>query len=432
MIRWFAKRKLRIAGPAAAGLATLFSLHATAATLSVSPGDDALRAAVASAAPGDTLVLEPGIHAGPVAIDRPLMLIGEAGATIDGGGEGNVITVSAPDVTLRGLVVRNSGRSLETQDSGIFVDKSGDRARIEDNYLQNNLIGVYLWGPDNALVLGNRIDGVRDMRVNERGNGIQLWNTPGSIVEGNDIRWGRDGIFVTTSRDNVFRGNRFRELRFAVHYMYTNKSEVSDNLSVGNHVGYALMFSKRLTVTGNVSIGDRDHGILLNYANRSRIAGNLVRDGKTKCVFIYNSNRNEFSGNRFEACAIGVHFTAGSERNTLADNAFVANRTQVKYVGTRRLDWSAGSRGNYWSDHPAFDLDGDGLADTPYRPNDLVDQVVWAHPLAKMLLNGPSIQVVRWAQSQFPAIHPGGVVDTRPLMAPPEVAPSALTGEFDD
>ena len=431
MSRCFTTRKLGIAGPVAAGLAALFSLDATAATLSLSPGSDSLRTAIASAGPSDTLVLEPGIYAGPLVIDRPLTLVGKRGAIIDGGGKGNVITVSAPDVTLRGLVVRNSGRSLETQDSGIFVDKSGDRALIEDGRLENNLIGIYLWGPDDAVLRGNRIDGVRDMRVNERGNGVQLWNTPGSIVEGNDIRWGRDGIFVTTSRNNTFRGNRFRELRFAVHYMYTNDSEVSDNQSVGNHVGYALMFSKRLTVTGNVSIGDRDHGILLNYANRSRITGNLVRDGRTKCVFIYNSNRNEFSRNRFESCAIGVHFTAGSERNSLVDNAFVDNRTQVKYVGTRRLDWSSGSRGNYWSDHPAFDLDGDGLADTPYRPNDLVDQVVWAHPLAKMLLNGPSIQVVRWAQSQFPAIHPGGVVDTRPLMAPPDVSPPALTGGFD-
>ena len=28
-------------------------------------------------------------------------------------------------------------------------------------------------------------------------------------------------------------------------------------------------------------------------------------------------------------------------------------------------------RGNYWSDNPAFDLNGDGMADSPYRPNDL-------------------------------------------------------------
>ena len=180
------------------------------------------------------------------------------------------------------------------------------------------------------------------------------------------------------------------------------------------------MFSKRLKVFGNVSRGETgDHGILLNYANQSEIAGNQVIDGRNKCVFIYNSNKNEFRNNRFQGCDIGVHFTAGSERNTITGNAFIGNRTQVKYVGTRWLDWSVGGRGNYWSDNPAFDLDGDGIADSPYRPNDLIDQVVWAHPMAKMLLNAPGVQVVRWAQSQFPALHPGGVTDSAPLMAPP-------------
>jgi nitrous oxidase accessory protein len=41
-----------------------------------------------------------------------------------------------------------------------------------------------------------------------------------------------------------------------------------------------------------------------------------------------------------------------------------------------------------------------------------------------MLLNSPAVQVVRWAQERFPAIHPGGVIDSAPLMAPPH--PSAL------
>ena len=51
-----------------------------------------------------------------------------------------------------------------------------------------------------------------------------------------------------------------------------------------------------------------------------------------------------------------------------------------------------------------------------------MDQVIWRAPAAKMLLNSPAMQVVRWAQSQFPAIHPGGVIDTAPLMAPPRSA----------
>ena len=80
------------------------------------------------------------------------------------------------------------------------------------------------------------------------------------------------------------------------------------------------------------------------------------------------------------------------------------------------------SHGNYWSDNPSFDLNGDGIADSPYRPNDLIDTVLWTAPLAKVLTNSPAVQIIRWAQSQFPAILPGGVVDSRPLMTPPRRA----------
>ncbi len=108
-----------------------------------------------------------------------------------------------------------------------------------------------------------------------------------------------------------------------------------------------------------------------------------------KCVFIYNANKNALHDNWFEGCEIGIHFTAGSERNAITGNAFVANRTQVKYVGTRFVDWADDGRGNYWSDNPAFDLNGDGIADRPYRPNDLIDQILWSLPAAKVLIEQP-------------------------------------------
>ncbi|MDH5748565.1 MAG: nitrous oxide reductase family maturation protein NosD [Rhodospirillales bacterium] len=409
-----------VAGFVLAAVSAIMSGAVLAANLTVSPGAGSLADAVAKARPGDTLILEPGIHAGPVVIDKSVIVEGRSGAVVQGSGRGSTIRVSAPDVILRGLTVTGSGSSLATMDSGVFVDKSGDRAQIEGNRIEGNLFGVYLWGPNDAIMRGNTVIGRRTRHVNQRGNGVSLWNTPGSIVEGNDFQYGRDGIFTTTSRRNIFSNNRFRNLRIAVHYMYTNDSRVSDNLSEGNHAGFALMFSRNLEVSGNRSLGDRDHGIMLNYANDSVIEDNQVKNGKTKCVFIYNSHKNVFRNNLFEGCPIGIHFTAGSERNRITSNAFIANRTQVKYVGTRDLDWSHGGRGNYWSDNPAFDLNGDGVADTAYRPNDMVDRVVWAHPTAKLLLNSPSMQVLRWAQSVFPALHPGGVIDSAPLMHPPQ------------
>lgn len=409
--------------PLIAAVAVLTAGSARAADIAVSAGDG-LAAAIAKAAPGDVLHLSAGVHLGSVAIatDR-LTLEGAPGAIVDGQGKGSTIAIKASGVALRGLTIRGSGLSLPNKDSGVFIDHGADHAVIADNHFEDNLIGVYLDGPKDAIVQHNRIDGLRRMRVNERGPGVEVFDTPGSRIVDNEFNDGRDGVFSVNSHDNEVRGNRFRKLRFAVHFMYTNNSSVIDNVSVGNDIGYAMMYSDRLTVTGNVSVRDREHGLLFNYANDSEVDGNVVRGGQ-KCVFIYNANKNRFVGNWFEGCDIGVHFTAGSEGNEITDNAFINNRKQVMYVGTRLLDWSSHGRGNYYSDNPAFDLNGDGIADTAYRPNDLVDEVVWRAPEAKILLNSPAVQVVRWAQAQFPAIHPGGVIDTAPLMKPPR--PAAL------
>ncbi|MCL4186194.1 MAG: nitrous oxide reductase family maturation protein NosD [Rhodobacteraceae bacterium] len=402
-------------------LSLALAAPAVAAEVRVAPGDVA--DALAGSLPGDVLILAPGLHAGPVLIDRPLTIEGEPGAVIDGGGAGSVIVITADDVTIRGLEIRGSGGDSSALDSGIRILRPARGALVENNRLIGNLHGVDVHGATDSVVRGNVIEGRRDRHVNSRGNGVYIWNAPGTVIEGNDIRWGRDGIFSNTSRTGIYRGNLFRDLRFAVHYMYTNDGEVSGNVSIGNTLGFALMFSNRITVRGNLSLGDRTHGMMLNYANNAVVEGNLVRGGThEKCTFIYNAHKNRIAGNRFEGCEIGIHFTAGSERNTITGNAFIGNRNQVKYVGTRHIEWSDGETGNFWSDHPAFDLDGDGRADSPFRPNDLMDHILWSQPAAKLLLGSPAVQLVRWSQAAFPAILPGGVVDSAPLMRAPEIA----------
>jgi nitrous oxidase accessory protein len=441
----------------AAALAASLALPAWAERIAVSPGD-VPQGIVELASDGDVVVLKAGEHRGSIRVTRKVTVEGERGAVLVGPGQGSVVTISAPGAIVRGLTIRGSGKDLEKMDSGVFVEKTAKGAVVESNRIEGNLYGIYLHGSEDAIARGNTIIGMEEGRVNEAGNGISVWNATGAKVLDNDVRFGRDGIFSITSKRNVFSGNRFRDLRFAIHYMYTNDSEVTDNISINNTVGFAIMFSHRLQVSGNVSDGDRDHGFLFNYANASQITGNTVvgrlqpaerwegagtrgkddkehglpaadtaevpqglstRLGPTKCVFIYNANQNRFRDNWFEGCEIGIHFTAGSERNEIVGNAFIRNRNQVKYVSTRYLDWSKDGRGNYWSDNPAFDLNGDGLGDSAYRPNDLVDQVLWTAPQAKVLMNSPAVQVIRWAQAQFPALLPGGVVDSRPLMAPP-------------
>lgn len=395
-------------------LSALLTTSAFAADVVVVPGKDTLARAVENANAGDRLLLRSGTYTGGILITKDIDIIGNGKSVVVGTGVGSVIHVDAPNVEISGMQLSGSGSSHQTIDSGVQLTKKATGAIVRDNHLEGNLYGIDVHGARNALVEDNIIVGRQDRLMNRRGNGVYVWNAPGAEVNGNFVRFGRDGIFVNSSKKNSFNNNRFEDLRFAVHYMYADDSEVTGNISIGNHLGYAIMFTSRVKVSGNTSIGDRDHGIMLNYVNDAILEENIVQNGGKKCLFMYNANKNVMRNNHFEGCPIGIHFTAGSERNKIIGNAFVGNRTQVKFVGSKDHVWT----GNFWSDHTAYDVNGDGVADQAFRPNDTMDHILWTQPSAKLLLGSPAVQLIRWAQREFPALLPGGVVDDQPLMIP--------------
>jgi nitrous oxidase accessory protein len=385
--------------------------------IEVHNGDD-LQALIDAATDGDVLLLQGGNYQGNLLINHQLTLTGAQQAQIIGDKTDNTIKIMADNVVIENLIIKGSGLDLSVQNSGIFVNKNTRGVIVRDNHLEDNLIGVYLWGSIDSLVANNRIIGQKFHRVNDRGNGVQIWNSPGSIVTGNHISFGRDGIFTTTSKNNQFTHNYFDNLRYSIHYMYTVNSVVSFNYSKQNKIGYALMFSDGLTVNNNVSINDTERGIFSNFMNKSSLTGNIVLGPSKKCFMLYNSNYNNMQTNHFEQCNIGVHYTAGSQDNSFSGNSFINNHKQVKYVGSKFLEWSKDGKGNYWSDHAAFDLNTDGIADAVYRPNYITDQILWRNSNTKVLLNSPAIQILKWSQSYFPALLPGGAQDSYPLLKP--------------
>ncbi|EPN4466209.1 TPA: nitrous oxide reductase family maturation protein NosD, partial [Pseudomonas aeruginosa] len=380
--------------------------------------------------------LAAGRYAGNFVIDRPLHLRCEAGAELDGGGHGSLLTLTSPGITVEGCRLRNWGRNLTELDAAIFVGKAASDAVIRGNDLRGAGFGVWLDATAGAQVLDNRIEGDESVRSQDRGNGIHLYAVKDALVRGNRVSHTRDGVYIDTSNDSSIEANRFEELRYGVHYMFTHNSRVTDNLTRRTRTGYALMQSRKLTVTGNRSIDDENYGILMNYITYSTLAGNRVegvRSGSTgdamisgaegKALFIYNSLFNRIEGNSFADSALGIHLTAGSEDNRIAGNAFIGNRQQVKYVASREQEWSADGRGNYWSDYLGWDRDDDGLGDVAYEPNDNVDRLIWLYPQVRLLLNSPSIELLRWVQRAFPVVRSPGVRDSHPLMRMPAAEP---------
>lgn len=388
---------------------------AAAATLRITPGSD-LQQAIARAQPGDVLELERGLYTGNFRIDRPLTLRGIDRPTISGGQHGNTLSIEAPDVTIENVIVRDSGDSLKDQNAGIYVRPGAHRFRLRGSDLTYNLFGLWIEKADDAAIEHNIITGKRDYHSPQRGNGIQLYNTTGARIIGNNISFVRDALYVDVSHRAVFRGNRLHHSRYGTHYMNSYHNLWEDNDSYANRGGLALMEVRDQVIRNNRTWGNTDHGIMLRTLQDSLIENNVIA-GNSRGFFIYDVEYATLRGNLVIGNQVGVHLAAGSTRNSVERNDFIANREQVRYVGARDEPWGA-KEGNYWSNYLGWDSNGDGRGDQPYEANDLVDRLLWRHPGARLLMASPAIQALRLVSQQFPLLRVPTVVDRQPRMRP--------------
>tara|TARA_R110001592_G_scaffold252395_2_gene515111 strand:- start:4819 stop:6117 length:1299 start_codon:yes stop_codon:yes gene_type:complete len=376
-----------------------------------------------------TFILSAGLYQGNFFLKQPVSLIGEEGATLDAQGQHDVIRVSANDVLINSLSIRNWGDDLTAMNAGIFVEKDADNVSIINNDMKGDTTGIWIDKNKGAKIVNNRIQGNITMRSTDRGNGIHLSNATEAEVRGNEVWHTRDGIYIISSQHNILTENLLHDLRYGVHYMYSHSNTVSKNETRHTRAGYALMQSRLLTVTENVSVDSEDYGILLNFITKSTLENNHidgVRQSEARNVdgadgkgfFIYNSVGNSLRNNVVANAEIGIHLTAGSEGNILSGNNFIHNQTQVKYVANRTQEWSENGQGNYWSNYLGWDMNNDNIGDNFFEPNDSVDKLLWMFPQTKILMDSPAVWLLRAIQRQFPVLKSPGVRDSFPLMNP--------------
>jgi nitrous oxidase accessory protein len=382
---------------------------------------DTLAAALDAADRGDTVTLSgrfdeavnvttPGVTLAAADGARPLLW---------GDGEGDVLTLSARNVTVRGLWVANSGYDASGNDAAVWIDAPG--VTVADTRITEATFGIWVDGVRDARLVGNTIVGRSDVEArSDRGNGIQLWRAADARVADNRITDARDGIYYSWASGVVARNNTLWDLRYGVHFMYSDDNRLVNNTAFGNDVGYALMVSKRLTLVDNVAFGNTGrsgHGVMVKSIDDSRIVGNHLV-GNDKGLFFYNSLNNTVGDNLVMENDVGIHLSAGSVRERVSGNTFVRNDRAVRSDVGQQVVWSGAERGNYWYRASVADTDGDGVGESRYRPEGLVADVKDRHPAATAFTASPAFDVVRLAESRVPLVESNGVVDERPLAEP--------------
>jgi nitrous oxidase accessory protein len=208
-----------------------------------------LQPLIDAAEPGSTLVLEAGTYSGGVIVNKPLTITATDVVIVDGHNVDSVITVEAADVTIENLVIRNSGDSLDREDSGV-TSVGVPRVTVRNNTLENTQFGIFLRTAPDSLVVGNTV-GSKDVDIARKGDGIRLWECEGTIVDNNTVTGGRDLVFWFTNGIQV-TNNTVDHGRYGLHFMYSDDALIQGNNLSDNSVGAFLMYSRRTRIIGNV------------------------------------------------------------------------------------------------------------------------------------------------------------------------------------
>ena len=377
-----------------------------------------LQARIDAALPFDTVEVEAGEYVGDLVIDKPLRLRGHGRPRLLGSGRGSVVRIRAADVTFEGFELDGrDGGDLGRDSSGIHVAGApSHHPRLSDP--GRPLRRLPPRGSRSRRSRAARIRGIPGRDPGEKGSGIHAWNTDGFRCTGNEIVDTRDGFYIQSSSHGRISHNVARDLRYGLHYMFSDDNVFEDNLFENGAAGAALMYSRRIVFRRNRFLRNRGFasvGLLLKACDEVVAEDNLIADN-ARGIFLEGSYRNEFRRNVVAASDVAIVLYDSCGGNRFEGNSFVANLSPLQLVG-RRTDTVF--LGNYYSDADSPDLDGDGRADLPYRLSSVFDHLRGNLTAADLMAQGLAATALGIAERAFPVLEPVSVVDAAPLARPP-------------
>jgi nitrous oxidase accessory protein len=404
----------------AAGLIVLLmSFSALAFTHRVGKGQPfcSIQQALDQSKTGDTVLVYSGTYREKnIIINKPVVLKGIGYPVLDGEKKYEILSVKSGYVTIDGFKLQHSGSGTLDDPAAIKV-YNGRQVTISNNILDDNFFGIYIQYGVQCVIQNNRIKAyaVQEQQI---GNGIHSWKCDSLQIIGNDIKGHRDGIyfeFVTNSV--IWRNVATNNIRYGLHFMFSNNDAYISNVFRNNGAGVAVMFTHGVKMFNNLfeeNWGDASYGLLLKEISDSYIEGNrFIRN--TSGIFIDGASRIQMQRNLFQSNGWAMRIQANCMDITVTKNNFIANTFDVGTNGSLVLNTF---NENYWDKYDGYDLDKNSRGDVPYRPVSMFSMVIERMPTAMMLFRSFMTTLLDKSEKVLPGITPENLKDDSPLMKP--------------
>jgi len=284
-----------------------------------------------------------------------------------------------------------------------------------DNTFIDNFFGIYLAESKRIIIERNSLTGAKKT-MSYAGNGIHLWNSREVKISHNYIYGHRDGIYFEYARMvDVDYNHSERNLRYGIHFMFSDSCNYSHNEFMSNGAGIAVMYTNHVNMSDNLfqdSWGSSAYGLLLKDIRDSRVTNN--RFERNSIAFqIEGCDRIHIEGNALIDNGWAMRIMANCADNTIIGNDFIGNSFQV--ATNSRNNYNTFDS-NFWSVYSGYDLNKDGFGDVPFRPVSLYGLVVEQRPPTIILMRSLLVELLDLAERLIPTITPETLKDSHPAM----------------
>ncbi|WKV12977.1 nitrous oxide reductase family maturation protein NosD [Marivirga harenae] len=396
--------------------AILFSASLSAKPI-IANSNNSIKESILQAIAYDTIIIKPGVYyENLISIEKPLTIIGEVGAIVDSQEGDEIFIVQSDGVIIQNLTLKNIGVSYIKDRAAIRLNRVRD-VKILNNTLINTFFGIYLQKSNNCIVDGNKvIGGAQDEST--AGNAIHIWQGKRIQVTNNEVSFHRDGIYFEFVDESYIANNLSKNnMRYGLHFMFSNYDQYENNRFQDNGSGVAVMFSKHIEMRDNQFLdnwGGASYGLLLKEISDGSIENNNF-SRNTVGIYAEGANRLSIKSNLFHNNGKAMDIKGNSLDNQIIKNDFVGNTFEVLTNSKSNLNHF---EGNYWSQYSGYDLNKDGIGDVPHRPVNLFAIVTDKIPAASMLLHSFLVNSLDAAERLFPQFIPEQLIDQKPKIKP--------------
>ena len=203
---------------------------------------------------GDSVLVYGGIYKeGNIVVAKSISLIGLDWPVLDGQRKYEVVSIKASHVLFTGFKVQYSGYASLEDPGGIKVYDS-QYVTIINNELLDNFFGIYLQYSKHCIIKGNKIvaSGIEEQQI---GNGIHCWKSDSLQIVANTVSGHRDGIYFEFVKGSIiWRNISTDNIRYGLHFMFSNDDAYITNLFRNNGAGVAVMFTKNVKMFNNTFV----------------------------------------------------------------------------------------------------------------------------------------------------------------------------------